>query len=93
MGTTTTPTYRVEISVFGPFTWTAQAWATKHYGRPTDATLAAAVADIEASTRPEGVNAHLGETVVSSARVIRQATDEVVAAYRGPSFVAAGRVS
>lgn len=82
-----TPTFRVELRVIGSH-WTPAAWPTKHAGRPSDATLAAYVASLEASTRPGGVNAHLGETVVRTAKVVRQSTGDVVATYEAPLFAA-----
>lgn len=87
MSRVVTPAYRIEFRVAGAH-WTPSAWNGKRDGRPTDAKLADHVAALEASTRPGGVNEHLGETVVFSARVVRQSNDEVVASYAGPMFVA-----
>ncbi len=61
---------------------TPAGWDTKHAGRPSDVTLKNYVEKFEASCRPGGCNAHLGPTVVWSAKVIRQSTDEVVATYK-----------
>lgn len=78
--TSHTPTYRVELRLLGSHA-TPAAWPTKHAGRPTDATLARYVADFEESTRPGGVNEHLGEEFVIGAEVVRQATGETVATF------------
>jgi hypothetical protein len=92
MSSTHTPTFRVELhesSIDRPgvrYSPTMTPWPTKHAGRPTDATLAAYVESLEESTLPGGVNDHLGRTVVNRARVIRQATGELVAEYAAPAF-------
>lgn len=83
---TTTPTYRIEIRTTDRYAWTPIAWDTRRYGRPTDDALDTFVSDLEASTRPGGVNAHLGTTYVRTARVIRQADDTVVVDYTMPAF-------
>lgn len=75
-----TPTYRVETHAKGVY-MTPAAWPTKHAGRPSDKTLAVYVADFEASCA-HGVNRHLGETVILSAKIVRQSTGETVATYR-----------
>ncbi len=83
--TSRTPAYRVHLHVKGVH-YTPAAWNSKHSGRPSDAALAAYVESFEASTRPGGVNAHLGPETVLSAKVIRQATGDVVATYAAPLF-------
>ena len=90
MGRSTTPTFRIEgtatrISDGRRFP-VHQAWLTKYAGRPTDETLAAHVKVAEASTAPGGVNEHLGAERIGFARVVRQATGEVVATYTAPVF-------
>jgi len=85
MGRSTTPTFRCEMNI-SRGSMTPLAWDTKHAGRPSDATLKAFVEHFEASTRQGGVNAHLGPTVVWSAKVIRQSTGDTVASYQGPLF-------
>lgn len=89
MGRTTTPTFRLEVlesTNTGRNYAFQSAWPTRHAGRPTDATLAAHVQVHEASTRPGGVNEHLGASTVTRARVIRQSTGDVVAEYHAPMF-------
>jgi hypothetical protein len=56
-------------------------WRTKVQGKPNNENLAKDIAFFEASCRPGGVNAHLGETVVTSARIIDQKTGAVRATY------------
>lgn len=85
--TSTTPAYRIEISATGG-SYTPAGWNAKHSGRPTAANLARYVEGLEESTREGGVNAHLGATVVWSAKIIRQATGDTVATYNGPLFAA-----
>lgn len=85
MGRSVTPTYRIEFRIAGSY-WTPSAWNVKRDGRPTEDRLAQYVNDLEASTREGGVNAHLGEQVVLSAKVVRQSTGEVVASYAKPMF-------
>ncbi len=87
MSNSTTPTYRIEFRVAG-FHWTPSGWNVKRDGRPTDESLAQYVADLEASTREGGVNAHLGETHILSAKIVRQSSGEVVAEYAAPIFAA-----
>lgn len=89
-----TPTYRIEMT--GPKGNTDRfAWQTKKpngvprhtgdgfpgYGKPSDANLKAYVVHFERSTHAGGVNAHIGRQTVQSARIVRQATDAVVATY------------
>lgn len=93
MGRTITPTFRVEYLAVrlrdGRRFRQSQAWPTKHAGRPSDDTLAGFVEVHEASTAPGGVNAHLGHELISEARVIRQSSGAVVAAYQAPAFAVA----
>jgi hypothetical protein len=84
MGQSITPAYRVEVTVEGSY-WTPARWDAKHFGRPNDGALVDYVEQVEASTREGGVNAHLGATVIRSAKVIRQADNEVVARYHRAS--------
>lgn len=91
MGRTITPKYRVEAE-FADNTGTRCAWNVRTNcgradGPATEANLAKWVDALERSTQPGGCNCHLSPIVVFSARIIKQATGDVVAAYRGPSFV------
>lgn len=85
MGHTTKPAYRVEYVVDRGY-WTPCAWQTKYDGRATAANLEKHVQAVEASTQPSGVNAHLGATKIHRARLIRQASGEIVAEYTGASY-------
>ena len=58
------------------------------YGRPTTENLKAFIKKFEDSTKPGGVNEHLGTTVVTSAFIKDQATGQVLASYTGPAFIA-----
>lgn len=90
---TRTPTYRLEMTDNkGSF---AMGWDVKapkgvpHYtadGKPTIANLERKIKAYEESTQPGGVNAHLGVCRVSKARIIRQATGEVMVEYKAPMF-------
>lgn len=89
MGRSTTPAYRYEMVTTGG-SQTPGAWYVGRrcgHGSPTNVNLTKYVKAFEESTKQGGVNAHLGTTVVFSAKIIRQSTQEVVATYRGPSFV------
>ena len=83
-----TPTFRIEYpsvrdaETERPIGFTSGGWDTKHCGRPTDASLARWVASLEASMLPGGCNAHIGICVVRHARVVRQASGEIVAMFR-----------
>lgn len=81
MGRSFTPTFAVYEYIPG-WSVTPSAWQTKIFGRPSDQSLARMVAVFEQSTQAGGCNAHLGPTTVHSAKVVRQATGEVVARYR-----------
>lgn len=81
-----TPTYRVDFKASGGGVYTAHAWDVRYDGRPTDANLARWAERFETATWPGGCNAHLGRTVVWSARITHQRSYTVVASYRGPSF-------
>ncbi len=72
---------------------TPAEWRTKArvnapaHGKPTDANLKLYVEMFEASTQPGGCNAHLGATVVFSAKITDHRSGVTKATYRGPSFV------
>lgn len=89
MGRSYTPRYVCEIVVPGtyhtPMSWDVKSrYGARGYGKPTDANLKKYVEGFEASTKPGGVNAHLGETIVTSARIIDQFEGGVVATYKQP---------
>jgi hypothetical protein len=81
-----TPTFRLEIEVFGGQV-SRQEWNTRKrarrpgLGRPTKANIDKWVSDFEDSCKPGGVNSHLGFSPVLNARIVRQATGEVVASW------------
>ena len=80
----TTPTYVVELTIPGTRN-TPSAWNCKNDGRPTEANLANYVQTYERSTRPGGVNDHLGPETVTSARIRRNTCyGDVVARYVAP---------
>ena len=91
MGRTVTPKYRAELTFFGNtesrMAWNVRSNVGHAHGTPTAANLAKYVKALEDSSRLGGCNAHLGHTVVASARIVRQADRQCVASYRGPSFV------
>lgn len=68
MGRTATSKYAVSITVPG-YRYTLAAWRCNQSGRPTQANLAKYVHAFEASTKPGGCNAHLGEQHVTSAYI------------------------
>jgi hypothetical protein len=88
MGRSSTATHRIEFYAFNLTTGhrhsLTESWRTKVYGRPGSVSVGRFVAAYEASTRPGGVNAHLGAEIVLSASVIRQATWAVEATYVRP---------
>ena len=86
MERTATSKYAVSITVPG-YQYSLASWRCNESGRPTDANLARYVAAFEASTRPGGCNAHLGEQHVSSAsvRVNSGTNGAVVARYQAPA--------
>jgi hypothetical protein len=85
MGRTVTSKYAVSITVPG-YSYGLASWRCQQSGRPTDANLARYVAEFEASTRPDGCNAHLGEQHVTSAHVkINNYNGAVIARYRAPA--------
>lgn len=61
--------------------------AVSAHGKATEENLKAYVARFEASTRKDGVNAHLGVTVVAKAKIVDQRSGKVLVTYQGPSFV------
>lgn len=86
MGRSLTPTYRVE--------YYDQAKHKRHCaweGRATDKRLAQWVKDLNYSFMPGGVNVHISHSLrymphVHKAKIIRQATGEIVAVYHAPAF-------
>jgi hypothetical protein len=53
---------------------------------PSDEGLADYVRSMDASTEPGGVNAHLGQQMTTSARLIDQSTGATVASFDRPAF-------
>lgn len=90
MGRVVTPTYRVEYRVNSGY-HTLQCWDSKSYGRATEANLEKWRQALNKSFAPGGVNYHVSEdngvvVHVSSAKIIRQSTNEVVAKTKAPMF-------
>lgn len=83
MGRSITPTYALYEYIPG-HSVTPSAWSCKHQGKPTSDNLVRAIAMFEQSTQEGGCNAHLGPTIVHSAKIVRQSTGEVVARYLDP---------
>lgn len=88
MGRIITPTFRLEIETDSPkFRFTSQVWDVRSKGmirgsgNPTPDNIAQWVRDFEASCK-SGSNAHIGPVRVIVAKIIRQATDEIVAEWR-----------
>lgn len=85
--------FTVEMVTTGKGVYTPAEWRTRArgqvpaHGKPNAENLKAYIAKFEDSTKPGGVNAHLGVTVVFSAFIKDQRTGETLATYRGPSFV------
>lgn len=86
----TTPAYVVEVTT-PAHRWTPAEWRARKrgplpgYGQPTDANLARYVKAFEDSTKPGGVNAHLGETRVTRASIRRNTPGaDPVASYTAP---------
>lgn len=77
MRRTSTPTYRMEALEHNGSSWSI-AWS----GRANQKRLIAKVQSYEASTQPGGVNEHIGPRKVMVAKLIRQATNEVVCQVR-----------
>ena len=95
MGKSYTPKYRVETRDNTAKPWAApnarQAWLVKDYGRATDENLAAWVRVTNRSFKSGGVNFHVSvaagvEVHINWARIVEQATGEVVAEYFMPMF-------
>lgn len=86
MGRSRTPTYRLEVKT-DRARWEPMAWRTtgpgpaKGYGKPSLTNLERWVDEMERSTCPGGVNAHLGVTIIREARIIHQSTGEAVFGY------------
>jgi hypothetical protein len=87
MGKSYTPTYRVEERAQGvaPYTY---AWR-KEDGRPTIANLEKRIMSYAKSLEKGGVNEHLSKNFIpypTFARIVRQATGEVVATWKAAPF-------
>lgn len=83
MARSTTPTYRVEYRAnqgMTPGCWNGRK---DRDGRANAKNLAKHVKGYNESFKEGGVNAHLAGLVISSAKLIRQSTGEVVAEYGG----------
>ena len=89
MGRITTPTYRVETTL-NKGSMTPFAWHGKQDGRATQKNLEAWRIGYNKSFQTGGVNGprNGSDTIVhiSSARLIRQSTGEVVAEVKAPMF-------
>lgn len=81
MGTSSTPTYRVEMSAGPKFHYTPAAWRIAGMGVPKDDNLKRYVETFERSTYPGGGNAHLGVTTIITAKIVNQRTGDIVAFY------------
>lgn len=79
-----TPTYRLEVKANVKMT---KVWK----GKVSAALLEKHITDLNQSFMPNGVNAHVRKytgfvVYVSSAKVIRQSTGDVVAEWKAPAF-------
>lgn len=96
MGTSYTPTYRVEYND-SPFcvAWNGiETWDCKNYGRPSVKNLTEWRNRRNASMQAGGVNQHIPQALgyiphISHARIVRQTTGEVVTEFTMPMFEAA----
>lgn len=83
MGQTITPRFALRVSLASGRRVTPIAWNVREDGPATDAGLARWVEQFEASTGPNGANAHLGQERVLSARIVRNDDfGQVVATFR-----------
>lgn len=74
--------YQVTVTVPGRH-YSPASWNCKRNGRPTEASLRKYVESFEASTRPGGVNAHLGIEVVARAEIrLNDGSGKIVAEYK-----------
>ena len=92
MGRTITPTYRVEFkdNVSGHY-WNTQAWNGNSDGRATAQNLETWRNRYNKSFQSDGNNFHCSKSVgriihISEARLIRQASGDVVATTKMPMF-------
>lgn len=80
----------VHYVVRGPRHWGPGEWRARRQGvipadgKPSEENLKRHVEHYEQSTREGGPNAHLGKTVILSARIVDQQTGMVVAEYKRP---------
>lgn len=87
MGKTRSIRFIVQYTVGRGF-WTPSEWRVRArgvvpgMGRPTLVNLKKQVTLAEASTQPGGVNAHLGITKITSAKIIDQDSGETLATYQ-----------
>lgn len=94
MGRSRTPPYRIEYVAayfrdrdhWEKIGMTPGGWDSKHYGKPTTANLERVIKSFELSSKPGGVNAHLGEMQVTRARIVRQKDGHIIAEYERPMF-------
>lgn len=76
-----TTKYQVTLTVPGRH-YSPVSWNCKRDGKPTTVSLGKYVESFEASTRPGGVNAHLGVEVVSSAQIrLNDGSRKIVTEY------------
>lgn len=85
--------YRVDRGLFTPGEWRSKARGqVPGMGRPNVENLAAHVAHLEASMKPGGCNAHLGERVILEAWIIDERTGQQVAFWARPERTRFDRV-
>lgn len=85
MGRTATSKYIVHVTVPG-YAYSPASWRCDRSGRPSAEHLAAYVKGFEDSTRPGGVNAHLGRQRVTRATVkVNEPGGRIVATYQAPA--------
>lgn len=93
MGKIIIPTFRIETSFISYVSKRKEilstAWKVKEYGTPSATNIKKWIDAMNASMQQGGSNAHLknGQSDYSSAKIIRQSNNEIVASFSYPSFV------
>jgi len=90
MGRSVTPTFRAEVKGSG-WNFDMFGWDCKINGRPSQMTVDHYRRSLNESFQPGGVNFHVSDSRgviahISTVRVIRQSTGEVVAESNAPLF-------
>ncbi len=73
--------FRYSVQFTGKALFTPVAWKPKFHGKPSNVNLSRYMESLISSCLPGGVNQHLGDPQITTARIVDHNTDTVVASW------------